>query len=327
MGNLEPKKLALLRILQIFEKHSDYKHPLKQEEISRFLEKDYGIIIERKAIGRNISLLREAGIEIETTKSGSFISGRKFEDSELRMLIDGVLCSKYITAKHSSDLIKRICSMSNKYFRSNLKNIFSVNDWGKTNNQALFYNIELIDDAIESNKCIMFDYNKYGFDKKLHKTASHTVSPYQLILNNQRYYLMGFNEKWHNIVYYRLDHITNMKHSDSQTITDIHTIPGYENGIDYKDLASSRPYMFADKIELVEFIANDWMIDQIIDWFGFEFNVKKIENEKIKISLKVSPAAMEFWAMQYLNYVEIVSPEYIRLNIKESLKNNIKKYK
>ena len=75
--------------------------------------------------------------------------------------------------------------MSNKYFRSHVKNIYSVNDWSKTDNQALFYNIELIDDAIEHGKQIKFDYNKYGIDKKPHRTKTHRASPYQLILHNQ----------------------------------------------------------------------------------------------------------------------------------------------
>ena len=108
MESLEPKKLALLRILQIFEKYSDDKHPLKQEDIANHLERDYGIVLERKAVSRNISLLKEAGYEIVATRDGSYLAEREFEDSELRMLIDGVLSSKYITAKHSKDLIEKL---------------------------------------------------------------------------------------------------------------------------------------------------------------------------------------------------------------------------
>ena len=186
MDALEPKKLALIRILQIFQQHSDYDHPLTQEDIAAFLEQEYGIIIERKAIGRNISLLKEAGYQIESGRNGSYLDEREFEDSELHMLIDGVLNSKYITAKHSKDLIEKLCGLSNKYFRAHVKNVHSVNDWSKTDNQALFYNIERIDDAIEQGRQIRFDYNKYGVDKKLHRTATHRASPYQLVLHNQR---------------------------------------------------------------------------------------------------------------------------------------------
>ena len=210
MEGFESKKLALLRIWQILKEHSDYDHPLTQEDIADKLEKEYGIVIERKAISRNISLLKEAGIEIESRRAGSYLDCRDFEDSELHMLIDGVLSSKHITAKHSKDLIDRICGLSNKYFRSSVKHIHSVNDWSKTDNQALFYNIELIDTAIEKGKQIHYDYNKYGIDKKLHKSSQQYVSPYLMILHNQRYYLMAYSEYWGNMVFHRLDRITNI---------------------------------------------------------------------------------------------------------------------
>ena len=79
MGGYEPKKLALLRIWQILKENSDCDHPLTQEEIGAYLERDYGIEIERKAISRNLSLLREAGIESESNREGSYLESREFE--------------------------------------------------------------------------------------------------------------------------------------------------------------------------------------------------------------------------------------------------------
>ena len=102
-----PTKLALVRILQILEQYSDFDHPLKQQDIINYLDKDYGISIERKAVGRNLSLLKEAGYDIASDRRGSYLAERTFDDSELRMLIDGVLASRHITAKHSKELIER----------------------------------------------------------------------------------------------------------------------------------------------------------------------------------------------------------------------------
>lgn len=101
MDSFEPKKLALIRILQILKDYTDCDHPLTHEEIVSKLYSLYNITVERKAIGRNIVLLQEAGYDIETTKKGSFLSSRLFEDSELRLLTDSVLASQHITAKHS----------------------------------------------------------------------------------------------------------------------------------------------------------------------------------------------------------------------------------
>lgn len=326
MGSFEPKKLALIRIWQILKENSDYDHPMTQEDIATKLENEYGIVIERKAISRNISLLKESGVEIESRRAGSYLDRRDFEDSELHMLIDGVLSSKHITARHSKDLIDRICSLSNKYFRSSVKHIHSVNDWSKTDNQALFYNIELIDAAIEEEKQIHYDYNKYGIDKKLHKTSQQYVSPYLMILHNQRYYLMSYSEYWHNIVFHRLDRITNMTIIDRKA-TPIKNVPGYENGINYKELSSTMPYMYSDQPEHIDFIADEGIIDQIVDWFGNDVRIMKSNDEgKVRVSVKASPTAMEFWAMQYINHVEILSPEPLRIRMREVLENGLKKY-
>ena len=139
-------------ILQILQKYSDYDHPLTQDDIIAHLEKDYGIVVERKAISRNLSLLKEAGYEIESRRAGSYLAMREFEDSELKLLIDGVLCSKHINPRQSSDLIEKLCKLSNKYFRSHVKNVHTVTDWNKTDNPALFYNVEMVDMAIEEGK-------------------------------------------------------------------------------------------------------------------------------------------------------------------------------
>lgn len=327
MPELEPKKLALIRILQIYQKYSDFDHPLKQEDIARYLEEDYGIVIERKAIGRNISLLKEAGFDIESTRAGSFLESRDFEDSELRMLIDGVLSSSHIAPKYSKDLIERLCGLSNIYFRSHIKNIYSVNDWNKTDNTALFYNIDMIDLAIEKGMQIAFDYNKIGIDKRLHKSASHRASPYQLILHNQRYYLMALNEKWHNMGFYRLDRISNMTLVEESPATNIRTVEGYENGIDYKEISTGLPYMFTDKPQPIEFIADIRFVDQIVDWFGKDISITELNENQVKVEIKASVLAMEHWAKQYLGAVEILKPVELREKIKESLLEAIEKYK
>ena len=324
---MEPKKLALLRIWQILRKHSDYDHPLTQEDIINYLDKDYGIQMERKAIGKNISDLRDAGIDIGSRRAGSYIDNREFEDAELRLLIDGVLQSKHITAKHSKDLIEKLCGLSNKYFRSHIKNVYSVNDWSKSDNQSLFYNIEVIDEAISAGKQVQYDYNKYGVDAKLHRSSFQRVSPYQLILHNQRYYLMGYSDYWGNMTFHRLDRITNMRIYEKPA-TPITNVEGFENGIDFKQIASTMPYMYTDTPERIEFIADEFIVDQIVDWFGTDIRMSAISHAegKVKVNLLASPTAMEHWALQYLNHVEVTAPQHLRDKIKESLTQAIKKY-
>ncbi len=324
MNSLEPKKLALLRILQILEKYSDAEHPLFQEDILSRLSRDYGIEIERKAVGRNLSLLKEAGYDIASSKHGSYLVAREFDDSELRLLIDGVLASRHITEKHSKELIEKLCNLSNVYFRSHVKNIYSVDQWSKSENGALFYNITVADEAIELGRQLTFTYNKYGTDGKLHKAKDHRVTPYQLILRNQRYYLMAHDEKWKNLTFYRLDRITDIG-LVYENATPLKSIEGYENGIDYKEIATALPYMYTDKPQWVEFYADEKIVDQIVDWFGKDVRFERTDG-KLKASVLTSLMAMEFWAMQYLNFMEILSPPALREKIKENLEKATKKY-
>ena len=323
----EPKKLALLRIWQILLKHSDYDHPMTQEDIIKYLDKEYDIQMERKAVGRNIADLRDAGIDIGSCRAGSYIESREFEDSELKLLIDGVLQSKYITARHSKDLIEKLCGLSNKYFRLHVKNVYSVNDWSKTDNQSLFYNIDVVDEAIANGKQVQYDYNKYGIDVKLHKSSFQRVSPYQLILHNQRYYLMGYSDYWGNMIFHQLDRISNIRIYDKPA-TPITSVKGYENGIDYKQLVSAMPYMYTDTPERIEFIADEYIVDQIVDWFGKNIKMSTLpDNEKkVKVELIASPNAMEHWALQYLNHVEVTKPESLRKKLKDDLENALNKY-
>lgn len=326
MGSVEPKKLALLRILEIFKKHSDQDHPLKQDDIAAYLEKDYGIVIERKAIGRNISLLKEADFDIISTRAGSYLTSREFEDAELKLLIDSVLCSQHINPRQSVDLIERLCSLSGKHFRHHVKNIHTVGDWNKTDNSALFYNIEVVDTAIEQGKMVQYNYNKYGIDKTLHKSSVQTVTPYTMILHNQKYYLMCHNSIWNDIVYHRLDRISNIKIYDKPGKS-LREIQGYDNGIDFKRISSAMPYMYSDAPQRVTFTADKSIIDQIIDWFGQDITINSAaDDNKINISLMASPNAMEYWAMQYLNHVEITSPSELREKIKNNINAAILKY-
>ena len=332
MAAVDSKKLAPLRILQILNKYSDAKHPLTQEEIATILENEYGIVLERKAIGRDINLLVEAeefGI-VSDKRKGTYVFEHKFMNSELRVIIDSILTSKYITERHSKDLVKRISELSNIYFENHVQKICSFDAWGKTENQGLFLNVEEIGYAIKNNYQIEFDYNKYGADKKLHQTSHNIVSPYMLITRNQRYYVLTYHERYKNITMYRIDHITNIKVLTETRATDIKKVPGYEKGIDQKKIASTMPYMFSDEPVMVTFTATSYAVDQMVDWFGYDLIINELtdlEDGKVRIVTKVSPLAMEYLAMQYLNDVEVEVPISLRNKIKENLEKGLDKYK
>ena len=186
--SLEPKKLALLRIQEILERYSDNDHHLTHNDIIHYLERDYDLILERKAVARDLSLLKEAGVEIESERDGSYLAVRKFDDTEIRILIDGVLSSPFISSRDSKDLIERLCSLCSVYFPAKNKHIYTVNEWAKEENPQLLYNIELISDAIDQKKQLEITFTKYDVDKKRYK-RSHSlhVTPVSVFLIEQEY--------------------------------------------------------------------------------------------------------------------------------------------
>ena len=146
-----------------------------------------------------------------------------------------------------------------------------------------------------------------------------------MLLHNQHYYLMTYSEYWDCMVFHRLDRMTDMKQTDKPA-KKLQSIPGYEKGIDYKDLTSARPYLYTDQAERIGLVADKGIIDQMIDWFGKEIKIEPLDEEKVKVSLMASPKAMEHWAMQYIDYVEVVSPKSLRSRIKQMMTDALQKY-
>lgn len=324
---MESKKLFILRILQILENYSDFDHPLTQNEIISYMEKNYDTICERKAIGRNISYLKEAGYDIESVgRNGVYLNSRKFENSELTLLIDSVLASKHIDKKHSEDLIKKLIQEGGKYFKDTTNFIYYNKQWQKTDNKTVFYNIEILSEAISEKKQVLFTYNHYNMQKKLvpKREKKYLVNPYKLLIHNQHYYLVCNNNNHDNISYIRLDKITNIKKLDTQLkpTTDLDK----NANLDLTKIDTAFPYMFADTIKKVTFKCKKNYIDDMVDWFGTNFKIIKYDDEFMDIEVYASLQAIKYWAMQYCEAVEILEPESLRNDLKLMAKNVNKIY-
>ena len=314
-----------MRIYQILETYSDEKHPLKQQDIIRILQNEYGIECERKAVGRNISYLQEMDFDIISSKQGSYLASRKFENSELRLLIDSVMGSRHINPSYSSELVGKLAELGGKNFKAQVKHIYTVGEWGKSDNKELFLNIDLIDEAIEKGKKISFDYLKTGVDKKQHKSSFKKATPYQLILHNQRYYLMMFDEKYNGISYLRVDKMSKMRVLKEDG-TPLREIEGYKNGIDYGRFSSGFPYMFSDEQVTVRIKCKNRMADDLGDWFGDGYTISPCDKEHFIATVTASKKAMLYWALQYNVNVEILYPDSLREELKSTLEALLKIY-
>lgn len=324
----EQKKLALFRIFEILKNETDINHTLTHNEISEKLSENYGIDLERKSVAANMVALNDLGYDIITNKKGgSYLNARDFEDVEIKLLIDAVIYSQYISEKHSKDLIEKLTKLSNKYFKIHNKNFLTLKNKYKTDNADVFYNMEQIDDAISNKKKIKYNYIKLNTKKEQIKDSEHIISPYGYVLHNQRYYLLGFSDKWKGLIFHRLEWIKEIKILDDKDYNDIKNIEDFKYGVGYDNLIISRPYMYTDKIEPITIKILNKYINDVYDWFGKDVLVKEIDKDFSEVILKASPMAMKLWALQYLDVAEVLSPTSLRKSIKDSIKKGKDKYK
>ena len=191
----EQKKLLIIYILEILKKHSDENHRLRQQDIIDLLYDEYGFEAERKAVSRNLEMLNDTGL-YDIEKNGGYCLIHDFDDTEIRLLISSLIFSKNIPSGMSEHLIKKLCSLSSKYFSSGYTNIKSLKS-DTVENRQLFYTLETLNNAVSSKKKVSFNYCSVGPDKKLHKRLSgdgtpklYTVTPIRVVAANGRFYII-----------------------------------------------------------------------------------------------------------------------------------------
>ena len=338
----QSKNTLILDILQILEKYSDVSHRLTQNDIISLLKTEFDMDAERKSIVRNISNLIEAGYNIgydekskgngksKTLVRTNFYIERDFDDSELRFLIDGIIFSKLLSSRQKKQLIKKLESLSSKYFKSSLSKV-SMSDNDKTKNEDLFLNIEIIAEAISKNKKIRFNYLTFDMDKKLvcrknenNEIKQYIVSPHQMVASNGRYYLLcSYNKYEDEISNLRIDRIINAEIIDEK----IDNNKAFKNFNIPKHMIE-HIYMMSGESENVVFEFNRKILKDVIDWFGSDIILRKSKDENVIVAeAKVNENAMRFWALQYGENVTVKSPKSLVDMMKGQLKNMYERYK
>lgn len=199
MANAGNQKLKLLYIMEIFLRETDEHHSINASEIVKKLA-ERGIVTERKSVYRDIDILVDFGMDIvrsPETKAGFYLAGRTFELPELKLLADAVAASKFITDSKSAQLEKKIEQLASRYEAKQLQRQVVVSDRVKTENEKIYYAIDVIYNCIDNNHQMEFQYSEWTVEKKrqLRKNgAIYRVSPEFLLWDNEYYYLVAFDE-------------------------------------------------------------------------------------------------------------------------------------
>ena len=313
------KKLSIIYILNILKEDTDENHLLTQAQIADKLYSSYGLEVERKSISNNIDSLIDLGYDIVKTSNGCYLASREFEPSEISFLIDAVFSSKSINSKHSKELAKKLSNMLSRYNRTNYKYIYKADEINRTDNKQLFYTIDVLHQAIEENKQVEFNYNRYYFNKDKDnkgKEKKYLVNPYFLINNQGRYYLVCNYDYFDEIANYKLDLITNIKIVD-KPIKPITSLKGCENGVDMAKYANENIYMFNNKTVTATLqIDNEYSVNYVQEWFGNNARFFK-KDDKMFVEVKANEQALVFWCLQYGESIELVAPQQTRDLVKQ----------
>ena len=315
------KSLAALHILKILKKYSDKEHLLTQKQIAGHLAREYDVEIERKAIARHLENLTAAGYPIEQTTRGVYIDDEhEFDDSELRLLIDGVLFSKHISERYAKRLVEKLQNLGSVELRRMHGAICRAEQVKRENIAGLFYTIETLGEAIGRRQKVRFVYNEYHIDKKLHPVFPEPLAfiPYQLVAANGHYYVIG-----------RLESSGQTESFRVERITDIEVMGESADGtaaFEVTEYLSEHPYLYAGERAEIKLKMDTRLAGELIDAFGDGFRVLEEKDGKAVVCLQAGLSDMLEWTKRFSEDVEIISPQSLRNRLRAILFPTAGKY-
>lgn len=308
-------QVRLLVLLQYLYKETDEKHPVSAQNILKHWE-SRGIKASRKSVYKDITLLADFGIDIVCVKSTQnlyFIGSRLFELPELKLLVNAVESSRFITPKKSRLLIQKLGRLSSSAQAAQLKCPIYMDGMPKPKNEAIYYIVDLLQTAIQENKQISFQYYEYLPTKETvlkHRGYRYQFSPYALIWNRDFYYVVGWSEKHNKIAQFRVDRMTGVELLD---------LPARQTQEFDPTVYGQRVFgMYPDDLQMVTLLCANHLMRSVIDQFGEEVQTKTADDGHFLATVEVAPSPPFFgWVFTFAGEIRIVSPENVLEEMRE----------
>lgn len=301
------QKLKLLYLAKILLEKTDEEHTMTVQDMIAELKR-FDISAERKSIYDDLENLRLFGLDIcsrKTKTTDYFIGGREFELPELKLLVDSVQASKFITHKKSMELISKIEKLTSHANAKKLHRQVFVTNRVKTLNEQIYYNVDIIHDAIADDRKITFQYFDYDLDKKkvYRKNGERYIeSPVSLTWDDENYYMITYKEKYNNYTHYRVDKMEHIEPCDERRM-----LP--DTKFDLSSYAKATFQMFSGTEKDVSILFDNSLVGVVYDRFGVHVPMsKKGDNHFLcRVKVAVSPQFLS-WIMSFGAKAKIVSP-------------------
>ncbi len=320
----------LLRLRDLFLEETDETHGLTMEEILERLAV-FGISAERKSIYENIETLNQCGMDILRERRGGktyyFAASREFETAELRLLADAVASSRFITAKKSEELLKKLTRLTSRHSAQGLRRQVHVPSRIKNMNETIFYLVDDLNRAISENTAITFCYYDWRAEGKTlrriprHGGQSYEVSPWQLLWEDEFYYLIAYDHRTHSIRHYRVDRMGEIALTDQKR-------QGEEEfkKIRMEDYTSRLFGMFGGETQTVTLSFPARFLDVMIDRFGKQLSLQQ-DGENWRLRVPVIPSLPFYgWLLSLGPEVTLTEPEHLRQEYLMILKKEIERH-
>ncbi len=312
MAKQSNQKLKLLYLLKILMENTDEEHSLTMAQLIDMLD-GYGVSAERKSIYDDLESLRTFGVDIETTPNrtvGYYIAERDFSLPELKLLVDAVQSSKFITTKKSLELIGKIENLASRHEASQLQRQVFVQNRIKTMNESIYYNVDFIHSAISQNVQIAFRYFKWDVhgERVLRRNgAEYTVSPWALTWDDENYYLVAYDAAEGKIKHYRVDKMMRIRLLDDARIGQ-DVFAKFDTAVYSKKIFG----MFGGEEKLVKLRCARDLAGVIIDRFGKDSMLVE-DGDDFTVTVRVfeSPTFLS-WVMGFGRQMQILSPASTR---------------
>lgn len=323
------QKLKLWFLYRILFENTDEDNPMTMPQIIAELDR-YGVSAERKSVYNDIELLLNAGVDIVSEKRDRYVyymGSRDFQPAELKLLVDCVQASKFITAKKSAELIAKLENLASRHQARSLQRQVYISDRVKNFNETIYYNIDFLHNAINSGKKISFKYYRYNtVNEKQFKNSGneYAVSPYGMIYSDDNYYLLAHYPKYEGITHFRVDKMTDIKILDEKCVDIQSVTDGNFNIADYTKKVFN---MYRGKTETVTFLCDESIIGVVIDRFGDRVHLRRENETQYSVTVKadISPTFFS-WVFMLGNKVKLISPQNVVEEYKKTLKENIEVY-
>ena len=310
MPKSDNQKLKIFYILDYLKENSHQDHPVRAAELLSMLERQHNIVCDRKTVYSDIAALQDYGVDIVSIpgkNGGYYIASRNFELPELKLLIDAVQSSRFLTEKKSRELIEKLCNQCSVHDARLMRRDVLVSGRVKSMNETIYYNVDAIQEAISQNRQITFRYFDWGMDgKRRYRNRDYTASPYGLCQDHENCYLLAHSPR-HGVTSYRVDRMSHI-----QPTADPRTPCPELTGKNLVEHANRLFQMYSGETADVKLRFHRDLVNVVIDRFGRDTMLIPDGEDHFVFTVNVAVSPMFLsWVIGFGSKAKVLYPQNV----------------